>query len=324
MQPSADPSLTIFIPTFNRPQQLDRLLAQLARLRQHHDFRVIVSDNCSTEKLPAIQRYEALGFQFTRTSANLGGSANILRAFLMTETEYLWIIGDDDLPGDDALRRIEEDLRGGYDLINYEFNDSGRPRTRPRALTGETLDGFLSQMDHLSATLFISINIYRVRRFTPFLRFGYDAGFAWMPHLAVTLAALKHHAPLRYLYSNHQIVTNGWESTPEELRWNYAQVAPRFPTILRLLDFTDAQRTLLRRKVFECLHPGFFLQQILATRHLSPTAKADTLRQYLCDFHRELRLAQRWRLRLYWLAVEAGWTGGARHPAAAGVEGRLE
>jgi hypothetical protein len=264
--------------------------------------------------------FESIGFKFLDSPVNLGAGPNFLRAFLVTETEFLWILGDDDLPTEDSLEIIEADISGGFDLINYEFNDSGRPRKRNLNLSGDNIDGYLRDMDHLAAAIFISINIYRVRRFSPFLRLGYDAVFSGMPYFALTLAALQRDSPLKYLYSNRQIVKNGWESTPAELRWNWAQLTPRFASIFRAVELPDAQKTVLRRKVFECLDPKHFTNEIIASRHFSSNSKADFLRSYLCDFRRELRTRQKIRLWFCIFALELGLVRGS----LGGTEGRLD
>ena len=121
IQPTADnrpPSLAILVPTFNRAPYLrtllDRLAEELADCED--DVIVIVSDNDSSDETPreiatAKDRMPAL-ISF-RQPTNLGADGNIV--FLLREgerrTDYIWLIGDDDLPAPHSVRMLMRLLR---------------------------------------------------------------------------------------------------------------------------------------------------------------------------------------------------------------------
>lgn len=108
--------LTIFIPTFNRVNDLARLLDLLIHQIDADDnysvfFRIHVSDNASTDGT----RYYLSGINkkylsFDTLPSNIGADLNIKRSAMVCNTRYLWIHGDDDYPCGDMIKSIYEHL----------------------------------------------------------------------------------------------------------------------------------------------------------------------------------------------------------------------
>jgi glycosyltransferase involved in cell wall biosynthesis len=84
--------------TFNRSGYVEKTLsaflhAGLTAMRLH------ILDNCSTDDTSqVVQRFQKAwpNLQYHCNSYNIGGNANILRAVEITNSEYHWVIGDDD------------------------------------------------------------------------------------------------------------------------------------------------------------------------------------------------------------------------------------
>jgi len=88
--------LTIAIPTFNRAQELE---SRLKELLPQLTLEVIVQvfDNGSSDETPEIVRnYESQGVKLIRSEFNVGGCRNIIRCIEDPETEWVWLMGDDD------------------------------------------------------------------------------------------------------------------------------------------------------------------------------------------------------------------------------------
>lgn len=82
--------LSIYIPTWNRPQYLSRLLASI-KPQLTNDVDVYVSINHSTA------HYELPDWIQSRTTRiNIGGDANIISGPSLVTGDYVWVIGDDD------------------------------------------------------------------------------------------------------------------------------------------------------------------------------------------------------------------------------------
>ena len=123
--PSDPILLTVAIPTFNRPDQLTRCV-ELLRAQTDKRFKLLILDNASST--PAALAIKAvtsdwpeLDLRVIRHSINVGGDANILRCFEICETEYLWVLGDDDDPLPTAIETILSTIQANHDLLFCNF-----------------------------------------------------------------------------------------------------------------------------------------------------------------------------------------------------------
>ena len=115
--------LTISIPTYNRENflksSLDRLLLQVT-----DEVKIVVRDNASTnyDFWKFSENYKDSGVEFYRNDVNIGGDANIARAFETCTTKWLWVLGDDDVIEDDAILNVLKILHEKEDSIYVKFN----------------------------------------------------------------------------------------------------------------------------------------------------------------------------------------------------------
>src|ERR1051325_8805772 len=93
-----NPPVTIGLPVYNSErfiaQSLDSLLAQT-----YGDFRIIISDNASTDGTPDLcndyARRDKRVF-YSRNAVNIGASPNFNRVFALSESPYFkWATADD-------------------------------------------------------------------------------------------------------------------------------------------------------------------------------------------------------------------------------------
>lgn len=105
---SRPPQLTIAIPTYNRAGDLARLLTALRReLAGSEDrVRLIIADNASTDSTAAVAKEFAAVWPWVRIvsqASNLGMDGNFMACAEAVETEFFWLMGDDDLPVPGAI-----------------------------------------------------------------------------------------------------------------------------------------------------------------------------------------------------------------------------
>jgi glycosyltransferase involved in cell wall biosynthesis len=79
--------LLIYIPTFNRPEQLRNQLSSLHPQIEENSpqVRVIVADNNSTDEMvkAVIEEFKSFaGIEFISRTSNIDGNANILLGFI--------------------------------------------------------------------------------------------------------------------------------------------------------------------------------------------------------------------------------------------------
>jgi glycosyltransferase involved in cell wall biosynthesis len=106
------------IITYNRAQELEKTLAAFAALKDHNVI-LHVLDNCSTDQTAEVVanwQQDWPGLRYHRNAYNIGGNANILRALELTQSDYSWVIGDDDVW---HLEHIEEVI----DTLNAQHAD---------------------------------------------------------------------------------------------------------------------------------------------------------------------------------------------------------
>lgn len=111
-------------------------------------------------------------FTILTNKINIGGDANILRAVETSNSEYTWILADDDEYDfsncDDLINII---LNGEVDLVHVGANTDvpwcfGGMKDIPRKLISKGYDFFVK-------TSFIPCNIFRTKEFYPYLINGY-------------------------------------------------------------------------------------------------------------------------------------------------------
>ena len=111
---NADDLVPVLI-TFNRAESLRATLEAFQR-SAFGQGPFVVLDNASTDETgAAIRAFQARwpGLRWVRNPFNIGGPANILRAAEVTDSRYLWVIGDDDQWFLEDLDELFQVLRTG-------------------------------------------------------------------------------------------------------------------------------------------------------------------------------------------------------------------
>lgn len=191
--------LTIYIPTYRRPEALKRQVSELshqlwsldrpARASVHVHVRLNgAKDHDSTLLAQLEQLVEGLdNFRFDVNPVNIGGNANISLGFTVASLEgYLWLLSDNDLIRASLLPDVLEALRGyspdilincggrSSGLQTLRFGDMGQFHEHPLYDLGLISRG-IYKMDYLSSSGEI-----------PF--FCHNSSF---PHLAVAFHAFQ-------------------------------------------------------------------------------------------------------------------------------------
>jgi glycosyltransferase involved in cell wall biosynthesis len=185
-----DPALlTPVLITYNRADDLAATLEQWAGSAAAQ-ANLLILDNASSDRTPEVvaafrARLPNLGY--VRNPCNVGGPANILRAAEQGDSEYLWIIGDDD-------RWFLEDLTElAQVLLNREADvirlgwlvTEGRGQLRPAMDLAEREPLFFPSLSMISATIF------RRRLLVDTLPFAYQAVADAYPQLVPFLKAFE-------------------------------------------------------------------------------------------------------------------------------------
>lgn len=184
------PCLTIAIPTYNR---VDKLKKQINRLlMQMNEFDILlISDNStpgfSSDELSCFNDQRLI---LHRNECNVGITANIVKCFERTNTDWMWLLSDDDevLPG--ALDIVREYISNGQaDFVNFTTDLNKLNQTD---VICENVEMYLSNLkNNFGNHLLISNNLYRMSMIRPNMKFLYWGCYANAPHLAPVYYALE-------------------------------------------------------------------------------------------------------------------------------------
>ena len=119
--------LSICIPTYNRPNQLPNCLESIyiAQRKSNFKFNVCISDNNSNYNINQIvEKYKKkLDISVNVNKKNIGYQLNLLKAISLSDSEYIWAIGDDDLITPDSLLILEK-LFINYQDVDFFYVNS--------------------------------------------------------------------------------------------------------------------------------------------------------------------------------------------------------
>lgn len=95
---SAEPILTVGIPTFNRRDAVVARVRELLEIRDEVGVDILVIDNASTDgTIDALRaEFEGSGVELQSNDRNLGYAGNLLRLIDVARTEFLTVISDED------------------------------------------------------------------------------------------------------------------------------------------------------------------------------------------------------------------------------------
>lgn len=97
--------VTVFIPTYNRAQWLEKAIHSVLS-QEYEDFRLVVADNASTDETPeTVAGFADPRISYIRRERNVGLFQNHTACLTDVDTEYALILSDDDLLQADHLAR---------------------------------------------------------------------------------------------------------------------------------------------------------------------------------------------------------------------------
>ena len=184
--------LTVAVPTFNRPENLIHLMWRLLpQLRE--GVRLVILDNHSDPPVieylrPLLSEFSNADIQLIRNKINVGANANILRCFELCDTEWLWVVGDDDEIEESAIETILTRLQEHPDclLVNFPIDEKRKETKLTRGL-----NAFADGLDKSADVPWITSTVYRVQKLLPQIRFGYQYAFSMLPHIAMLMMSFR-------------------------------------------------------------------------------------------------------------------------------------
>lgn len=203
--------LTIVIPTYNREKQLRNTLKQLSKNRLE-DIKIILLDNDSNYNINKFKNeFKELELTIIKNKYNIGGNANIARCFEIVETEWMWLLSDDDEPIENIITQIKKDIVNiDQNTILLKYSSKINQETTNQEVMGlEELINFLSRREpeeRFGNLMFISSSIYRVSKLKDYILYAYQYTNAYFPQVAILLFFLDKNPEFKILFLKDKIV----------------------------------------------------------------------------------------------------------------------
>ncbi|RYE17208.1 MAG: glycosyltransferase family 2 protein [Sphingobacteriaceae bacterium] len=218
--------LTIAIPTYDRNDKLVRsvelLLPQLVE-----GVTLLILDNCS--KIPvadSLSHRLAPNVQVIRNKYNVGMAANIIRCFENCTTEWMWLLGDDDPPHENAVEIILRELEVHSDFSFFNFKSHlASGRMNDDYAIGP--DEFISKIDDFGNLLFLSLGVYNLQKLQCDFRLAYQLAYCLAPHMVLLLSGIKSDTKIGFL-AREPINVAMWDTGAS---WSWLSVSMSIPTL---------------------------------------------------------------------------------------------
>jgi glycosyltransferase involved in cell wall biosynthesis len=218
-------NLTIWIPTYNRPRELARLVRQAQGLGLTSSFKVIISDNGS-EELYALEDSEDTWCQIAwqDRGCNLSAGANFLRAFEEASTEWVHIMSDDDTFSSSYIDIVKDCIQKcGDSIVAIKFDTSlfgKQVNNKHSDLTSAIADVTPSEIGSwFNNLLLISGWIFRRKEYLRYISKAYLGYSTKLSHILPALACCEAENK-QILFSDTQPVIfnhandDGWPRAP--------------------------------------------------------------------------------------------------------------
>jgi glycosyltransferase involved in cell wall biosynthesis len=211
--------LTIAIPTYNRPKQVQTqvrlLLPQL-----NESLCLVIYDNCSDIAVQNLFTEDELSkFQIIRNRVNVGGDANIARCFENCTTKWLWTLSDDDLIKQNAVEIILNEINKNVEAVFINFNNNRHFKT-----VGFEDLAYKFRSDQIYSSSFtMSICVYNISKL-------HDSLIDYYNNLSSLVGTLI--MVLRYVQRYDDSICIYTDATPvehfnNEVGWNYGDYIRR-------------------------------------------------------------------------------------------------
>lgn len=215
------PRLTIAIPTWRRPAQVARRLAEL-QPQLCASVQLIIFENGETPETKAVvQPFLSEGIRYQSSSANFGPAFNMLRCIRESRSEWLWILGDDDPVLPDAVPRILGWLETAGDA---RFISTRAYSVPDGALAVVGFVGELFAATTLGEALFMSSTVWRRSALEAQVGVFIDSAYTMCPHLCAMVQMLEEGANKGHVRGEHLV-----SPPPGSPRWSrlrYLRVQP--------------------------------------------------------------------------------------------------
>lgn len=244
------PILTISIPSYNRASIVKTVAALVPQLTA--EVCIQISDNASeTPVTELLKEYLSEQITVVRNSVNVGASANLIKCFENCQTEWMWLMSDDDLPAADAIDNILKDVTRHPDVCYIKYttvNIGNHEDDVKEEVTATGQRGLIQAANNFCQLVFMSSGVYKAPLIRQASKTAYYFTPTFAPHMVIVLAYLAMNPAAKILLSPTNIVA--WGPVSE---WSYELINKSLSDMAYVIQGVE-ERKLFYKKLNAC-HP---------------------------------------------------------------------
>jgi glycosyltransferase involved in cell wall biosynthesis len=217
--------LTIGIPTYNRPKELESLLKSIYKNNLSNLEEIIIIDNCSNYDIDSLVKNFGNKVRLIRNNFNIGQAVNMSFPFLHCKTKWLWIIGDDDQTLKSSISTILDEIKNvsaNTSMIKFGKKDDSFDQAKFKA---NSLEDFIDYYHNDKFTrrgdlVYISNNVFNTQILSKYLINAFEYSYSYIGYLIPVFFALNTNKYSVYFSSKAIINYN----IPDEWGWSFNKV----------------------------------------------------------------------------------------------------
>lgn len=205
--------LSIYIPTYNRPKEIQTqvrlLLPQL-----NNKVKLVVFDNCSDISVKELfSTEELLRFTIKRNKINVGADANIARCFEDCSTPWLWTLSDDDYVKTNSVETVLNEILKNEEAVFICFGNN-----QFRKISGfEELAYEFRKAEIFTMSFAMSYCTYNISKLQKYLQVYYSYLSSMVGTIILVLKYVQKNKNEICIYS----IQNPIQYYSKEVSWNY-------------------------------------------------------------------------------------------------------
>lgn len=223
--------LSICIPTYNRKERLINQLHSILNQKSNHLVQIIICDNHSNYDICEDLAKE-FGSNFVnniiiyKNKVNIGADANIANLFMLCDTEWMWLLGDDDKTTNTSIETILNDINS-FDKNTIGCTYSIYHKKKNKDLIINDVESFIDYYykgnSNSGELVYISNKIYNTEIIKPYIGQTIKYSYSSLSQLIPILKSLQNNNG-SYVFSSKCIVEYQVPEIGSE--WNF------IPTVL--------------------------------------------------------------------------------------------
>lgn len=261
--------LTIGITTYNRKNQLLRMLKTLETQGLYDLYNIAISDNCSNYDVNKWLK-DNLSTDFYsiitiyRNEYNTGLASNLAIIFSRINTKWFWYLSDDDITIEYSLQTIINNIHKNENACLLKYIPIYKKSNKHIEYKANNLKELIRLYDNniydSSCFLFISNNVFNMEIIGKYIPFAYMYSYTYAAHMIPVIKVLENEEGYIFFSTNYIVKTIPAEGD----HWSFAKLALGLRTVDDIpLKADKATKKALGLIFYQCISHRHFAEECL-------------------------------------------------------------